>query len=83
MLCCVMCGKKFNKIDNKKNVNVPLQVLRDGCAQEPEWLHCSHSAIHDGEKGERGVSPEVHYHLHFKLIYHYHLQFKLIICQIS
>ncbi len=47
------------------NVTVPLQVLRDGGSQEPEWLHCSHSAVHDGEWGEcRGVSPEVHYHLY-------------------
>ncbi len=38
---------------------VPLQVLGDGAAQEPEVLHCSHSAVHDG-----GVSPEVHDHLH-------------------
>ncbi len=46
-------------------VIVPLQVLGDGGAQEPEWLHCSHSAVHDGEWGEsRGVSPEVHDHLH-------------------
>ncbi len=46
-------------------VNVPLQVLGDGGAQEPEWLHCSHRAVHDGEWGEsRGVSPEVHDHLH-------------------
>ncbi len=44
---------------------VPLQVLRDGGAQEPEWLHCSHSAVHDGEWGEsRGAPSEVHYHLH-------------------
>ncbi len=44
---------------------VPLQVLRNWGAQEPEWLHCSHSAVHDGEWGEsRGVSPEVHDHLH-------------------
>ncbi len=50
---------------NRVYVNVPLQVLRDGGAQEPEWLHCSHSAVHDGEWGEsRGVSPEVHDHLH-------------------
>ncbi len=35
-------------------------------AQEPEWLHCSHSAVHDGEWGEsRAVSPEVHDHLHW------------------
>ncbi len=28
-------------------------------------IHCSHSAVHDGEWGEsRGVSPEVHDHLH-------------------
>ncbi len=47
------------------NVSVPLQVLRDGGSQEPEWLHCSHSAVHDGEWGEsRGVSPEVHNHLY-------------------
>ncbi len=46
-------------------VIVPLQVLGDGGAQEPEWLHCSHSAVHDGKWGEsRGVSPEVHDHLH-------------------
>ncbi len=46
------------------NVIVPLQVLRDGGSQEPEWLHCSHSAVYDSEWGEcRGVSPEVHYHL--------------------
>ncbi len=44
---------------------VPLQVLGDGGAQEPEWLHCSHSAVHDGEWGKsRGGSPEVHDHLH-------------------
>ncbi len=44
---------------------VPLQVLGDGGAQEPEWIHCSHSAVHDGKWGEsRGVSPEVHDHLH-------------------
>ncbi len=36
------------------NVNVPLQVLRDGGSQEPEWLHCSHSAVHDGEWGSAG-----------------------------
>ncbi len=46
-------------------VIVPLQVLRNCGAQESEWLHCSHSAVHDGERGEsRGVSPEVHDHLH-------------------
>ncbi len=46
-------------------VIVPLQVLGDGGAQEPEWLHCSHSVVHDGKWGEsRGVSPEVHDHLH-------------------
>ncbi len=44
---------------------VPLQILGDGGAQEPEWLHCSHSAVHDGKRGEsRGGSPEVHDHLH-------------------
>ncbi len=38
-------------------VNVPLQVLRYCCVQESEWLHCSHSAVYDGEWGEsRGVS---------------------------
>ncbi len=47
------------------NVSVPLQVLRDGGAQESEWLRCSHSAVHDGEWGEnRGGSPEVHDHLY-------------------
>ncbi len=46
-------------------MSVPLQVLGDGGAQEPECLHCSHSAVHDGEWGKsRGVSPEVHDHLH-------------------
>ncbi len=50
--------------DNRVYVNVPLQVLRDGAAQESEWLHCCYSAVHDGEWGEyRGVS-EVHDHLH-------------------
>ncbi len=40
---------------NGPNVIVPLQVsLRDGGAQESEWLHCSHSAVHDGEWGESG-----------------------------
>ncbi len=48
-----------------ESVNVPLQVLGDIGAQEPECLHCSHSAVHDGEWGEcRGVYPEVHNHLH-------------------
>ncbi len=47
------------------HVSVPLQVLRDGGSQKPEWLHCSHSVVHDGEWGESwGVSPEVHYHLY-------------------
>ncbi len=36
------------------NVIVSLQVLRDGGSQEPEWLHCSHSAVHDGEWGRAG-----------------------------
>ncbi len=46
-------------------MSVPLQVLRDGGAQESEWLHCSHSAVHDGEWREsRGVPPEVHNNLH-------------------
>ncbi len=35
-----------------------------GGAQEPEWLHCSHSAVHDGEWGSAGVPTEVYYHLH-------------------
>ncbi len=46
-------------------MNVPLQVLGDAGAQESEWLHCSHSAVHDGEWEEsRVVSPEVHDPLH-------------------
>ncbi len=46
-------------------VSVSLQILGDGGAQVYEWLHWSHSAVHDGEWGEcRGVSPEVHNHLH-------------------
>ncbi len=46
-------------------MSVPIQVLRDDGSQELECLHCSHSAVYDGEWGEcRGVSPEVHYHLH-------------------
>ncbi len=36
---------------NGLNVIVPLQGLGDGGAQEPEWFHCSHSAVHDGERG--------------------------------
>ncbi len=43
-------------------VIVPLQVQRNCAAQESEWLHCSHSAVHDGEGG--GGSPDVHDHLH-------------------
>ncbi len=39
-------------------VIVPLQVLGDGGAQEPEWLHCSHSAVHDGEWRAGGVFLE-------------------------
>ncbi len=51
--------------NNGVNVSVPLQVLGDGGAREPEWLHCRYSAVHDGVWGEsRGVSPEVHNHLH-------------------
>ncbi len=43
--------------NNGDYVNVPVQVLGDGGAQEPEWLHCRHSVVHDGEWGEsRGVS---------------------------
>ncbi len=38
------------------DVIVSLQVLRNCGAQESEWLHCSHSAVHDGEWGEsRGI----------------------------
>ncbi len=36
---------------NRLNVIVPLQFLRNCGAQESEWLHCSHSAVHDGEWG--------------------------------
>ncbi len=43
---------------------VPFQVLGNCGAQESEWLHCSHSAVHDGEWGENGGEPEVHDHLH-------------------
>ncbi len=46
-------------------VIVQLEVLGEDGAQEPEWLHCSHSAVHDSEWREsREVSPEVHDHLH-------------------
>ncbi len=46
-------------------MSVTLQVQRDSDSQEPECLHCSHNAVHDGEWGEsRGVSPEVHDHLY-------------------
>ncbi|XP_059364605.1 otoancorin-like [Carassius carassius] len=46
------------------NVNGPLQVLCDGCAQKPEGLHCCHSAVHDGERREyRGPSPKAHNNL--------------------
>ncbi len=46
-------------------MNVPHEILVDGGAQEPECLHCCYSAVHDGEWGEsRGVSPEIHDHLH-------------------
>ncbi len=46
-------------------MSVPVQVLRDDASQELECLHCSHSAVHDGEWGDsRGVSPEVHNHLY-------------------
>ncbi len=52
-------------LHNGDYVIVPLQVLGDGGAQEPEWPHCSHRAVHDGEWGEcRGAPSEVHYHLH-------------------
>ncbi len=55
------------------NVIVPLQVLGDGGTHESEWLHCSHSTVHDGEWGESGGSPEVHDHLH--CFEHVQLQF--------
>ncbi len=46
-------------------MSVPLQVMRDDGSQELECLKCSHSAVYDGGWGEcRGVSPEVHDHLH-------------------
>ncbi len=35
-------------------VIIPLQVLENGGAQEPEWLHSSHSAVHDGTWGWGG-----------------------------
>ncbi len=38
--------------NNGVNVSVPLQVLGDGGAQEPECLHCHYSAVHDVEWGE-------------------------------
>ncbi len=28
-------------------MNVPIQVLGDGGAQEPEWFHCHYSAVYD------------------------------------
>ncbi len=31
------------------DVSVPIQVLGDDGSQEIECLHCSHSAVHDGE----------------------------------
>ncbi len=37
---------------NELNGIVPLQVLRNCVAQESEWLHCSHNAVHDGDWGE-------------------------------
>ncbi len=46
-------------------MSVPSQALGNDGSQELECLHCSHSAVHDGEWGEsRGVSPEIHDHLH-------------------
>ncbi len=47
---------------------VLLQVLRNCGAQESECLHCSHSAVYDGEwreswGGGGGGSPKVHDHL--------------------
>ncbi len=45
-------------------MSITIQVLRDDESQEHEYLHCSHSAVHDGEWGEcKGASPEVHDHL--------------------
>ncbi len=35
-------------------LGVPIQVLRNYGAQEPECLHCSHSAVHDGKWGRAG-----------------------------
>ncbi len=34
---------------------VPLQILGDGGAQEPELLHCSHSAVNDGGGRAGGI----------------------------
>ncbi len=46
-------------------MSVPLQVLGDGGAQEPEWLHCFYSAVHDGGWGEcNGVLLKLQDHLH-------------------
>ncbi len=46
-------------------MSTPIQVLRDDGSPEFECLHCSNSAVYDGEWGDcRGVSPEVHDHLH-------------------
>ncbi len=59
---------------NRLDVIVPLQVLRNCGAQQSEWLHCSRSAVHDGEWGESGgvlLSPEVHDHLdHHNPLWH-------------
>ncbi len=41
---------KLSRVD----VRVPFQVLGDGGTQESEWLHCSHSTVHDGEWGRAG-----------------------------
>ncbi len=46
-------------------MSVPIQVLRDDGSQKLECLHCSHNAVHDDLWEDcRGVSPEVHDHLH-------------------
>ncbi len=40
--------------NNGVDVTIPLHVLRDGGAQETEYLHCRFSAVHDGEWGRAG-----------------------------
>ncbi len=62
---CSSCGRLNNFCWAAwVDVSVSLQILRDDGSQELECLHCSHSAIYDGERGEcREVSPEDHDHL--------------------